>query len=41
MFNQKKVYEPKVIHKSPEIEDRISKRLSQSFMFKYLEANEK
>ncbi len=41
MFNQKKAYEPKVIHKSSEIEERISKRLSQSFMFKYLEADEK
>jgi cAMP-dependent protein kinase regulator len=28
MFNQKKAYEPKVIHKSSEIEERISKRLS-------------
>lgn len=36
-----KAYQPKVIHKSAEIEDRISKRLSQSFMFKYLESNEK
>ena len=33
IFNQKKAFTPKVVHKSAETQDRLSKRLGQAFMF--------
>jgi CRP-like cAMP-binding protein len=41
MFNVKKDFVPKVIQKSSESTERITKRLSQAFMFSCLEEHEK
>ena len=41
MFNQKKAFVPRVIEKSMEARERLSKRLSEAFMFSNLDEKEK
>ncbi|KAL4494637.1 hypothetical protein ABPG72_004539 [Tetrahymena utriculariae] len=40
-FNQKKAFKPKIVQKKPEIVQRITKRLSEAFMFSALDENER